>query len=320
MNKLLAELGGGSEKFTKAPKKQKKFNKVKDNIPLAEDYNFEADLLFLPTAKFGYKYLLIIVDLATDEFDIEPLKNKTADGVLKATKKIFERQYLNIPYASIRTDPGTEFKGEFDQFFKKHNVMHKFSLKDRHKQMANAESLNKQLGLLINAYLNAVDEKRGKTSKDWLNVIPKIRDELNKIRKKDLHLSEDKSARDDNRLPKDWKTHNYAVWNPFDKKPGKEITKIKSFDDIDFNDIKGKKEKMAQPKFKVGDMVHRALDRPENAFGEKQHGGFRVGDYRWEKKPREIKQVVLYAGHVKYRYLLDGIKNASYSELELMKA
>jgi len=50
--------------------------------------------------KKGNKYILVIIDLATNEFDIEPLKFKSAEDVLKGSKKIF------IPYASIRTDNG----------------------------------------------------------------------------------------------------------------------------------------------------------------------------------------------------------------------
>ena len=31
------------------------FNHIKDNIPLIRNYNYMADTLYLPTAKFGYK-------------------------------------------------------------------------------------------------------------------------------------------------------------------------------------------------------------------------------------------------------------------------
>ncbi len=76
-------------------KRNEKFNKVKDNIPLVEDYNMIADLLFLPTAKLGFKYLFGIVDLATDEFDIEAIKSKEPATVLKAIKKCFTRNNID---------------------------------------------------------------------------------------------------------------------------------------------------------------------------------------------------------------------------------
>ena len=57
MDKLIKKLNI-DETYTKAPK-QKVFNKVKDNVPHVEDYNFMADLLLLPETKKGFKYLLV---------------------------------------------------------------------------------------------------------------------------------------------------------------------------------------------------------------------------------------------------------------------
>ena len=80
MNKILKSLNR-DETYTKAPKIKKEYSKVKDNIPLIQNYNFMADLLELPTTHYGYKYLLVIVDLATDEFDIEKLKSKESKNI-----------------------------------------------------------------------------------------------------------------------------------------------------------------------------------------------------------------------------------------------
>jgi hypothetical protein len=102
-----------NEKFNKRLKKDKVYNHVKDGIPLIVGYNYMADLLYLPTAKFGFKYLLTMVDLATDKFDMEPLKDKDSQIVLNAMLKIFKRGILKEPKYSIKTDNGTEFKGIF---------------------------------------------------------------------------------------------------------------------------------------------------------------------------------------------------------------
>src|SRR5438552_382523 len=115
VKQLITKLGI-DETLTTPIKKPKKFTRVKHNIPLKEDYNFMADLLFLPTDKAGYKYLLVVVDLATDEFDIEPLKDKQPKNVLDAMLKMFKRKYIKTPYASIKTDDGTEFKGVFHKW------------------------------------------------------------------------------------------------------------------------------------------------------------------------------------------------------------
>lgn len=183
MNKLINDLNI-NEHYTR-PIKSKSFNKIKQNIPLVADYNFMADLLMLPTTKDGYKYLLTVVDLATDEVDFEPLTSKHPSEVLNAMKSIFNRPHLKKPFASIRTDSGSEFKGVFAKFLYDENILHKVADPNRHQQMANIESLNKQLGRLLNGYMNTVEERTGKTYREWPDVLSTIRTELNKIRKKD---------------------------------------------------------------------------------------------------------------------------------------
>ena len=92
----------------KVPKKEKP-TKINDVVTMMDGFNYMADILYLPETKEGFKYLLVITDLATREFDIEPLKSKTTDEVLTAMKAMFKRKYISIPKASLRTDNGTEF-------------------------------------------------------------------------------------------------------------------------------------------------------------------------------------------------------------------
>ena len=82
MQNLINKLGI-NEKFTK-PIRNIKFDKVKDNTYSKGGYNFMADLLHLPTTKYRYSYLFVIVDLHSDAFDIEPIRYKTPEDVLKA--------------------------------------------------------------------------------------------------------------------------------------------------------------------------------------------------------------------------------------------
>lgn len=185
MDKLIEKLGI-DEKLTKPVKRPKSFNHVKDNIPPIEDYNFMADLLHLPEDKNGYQYLLVIVDLANDEFDIQPMKTRTAKATLDAMKTIFNRKILKKPYASIRTDSGGEFAGVFKKYLYDNSILHKVSLPNRHQQLANVESLNKQLGRLFNGYMNKKELETKKVYKNWTDIIPIVRKELNEIRKKKL--------------------------------------------------------------------------------------------------------------------------------------
>lgn len=269
-----------NEKLTKPrTNKQKIFNHVKDNIPLIEDYNFMADLLELPTTKEGFKYLFVIVDLASDEFDFEPLKNKNSQTVLDAMLKLFKSgKYIKKPYASIRTDAGSEFKSVFNKWLYDNDILHKVALPQRHTQLSNVDSLIKLLGRLFNGYMNEKERATGKVYREWTDILNIVKTALNKARKKKLDI----------------------VLNP-NKYPA-----------FDF-------EKAGIPKFKVGQMVHYKLDVPYNALGHKQPTyQFRAGDYRYSKNAVKIVKILYMNGFPWYRYLLDGISNASYSDYQLI--
>ena len=166
-------------------RRTKKYNKVKNNIPAIEDYNFMCDLLFLPKTKKGFRYLFVIADLASDEFDIEPIKDKNPSTTLKAMQTIFKRKHLNIPYASLKTDNGNEFKSVFHNYLVKHNILHKVALTGRHRDVSVVENLNGTLGKILNTYMNSKEVETGKPFKEWTDIVDIIRERLNKIRKID---------------------------------------------------------------------------------------------------------------------------------------
>ena len=65
-------------------------------------------------------------------------------------------------------------------------------------------------------------------------------------------------------------------------------------------------------------MVNVLCSEPHAMTGKKQPSkNFRMGDLRLEKKKRKIKKVLYYSGPVPYRYLIDGLNNASYTEQEI---
>lgn len=187
------------ETYTKPIKRPKRFTKVKDNIPLVDNYNFMADLLFLPTDKKGFKYLLVLVDLANDSFDIEPIKNKDAETVLDAMKAMFKRKYIKKPYASIRTDDGKEFKGVFAKYLYNNDILHKTALPQRHTQLSSIDSLCYQLGRIFNGYMNSKEIETKKVYREWTDILDTVRKDGNKIRAKTL--------------PEDYQTHNYPVFH-----------------------------------------------------------------------------------------------------------
>ena len=166
--------------------KKVKFDKVKTSIPMKADYNFQMDYLELPTTKEGYNRLLVMVDLATDEVDFEPTKNKDSATTLKAMQNIFKRPYLNKPYASIRTDSGTEFQGDVKKFLFSQSILHRPGISGRHKQTGNVEMANKQISTILNAYMNNIEYNTRKIYREWTDILPQVRKLINKVRKKIL--------------------------------------------------------------------------------------------------------------------------------------
>ena len=51
--------------------------------------NYMADVLFMPETKKKIKYLLVVVDLGTDEFDIEPMLKLNSNMVLSAIQRMY---------------------------------------------------------------------------------------------------------------------------------------------------------------------------------------------------------------------------------------
>lgn len=272
-------------------------NHVKNLIPMKADMNFMIDTLHLPETKKGFKYLFVIVDLATNEFDIEQTKDLDPNTSLKALKNCLKRNYIKVDKNTftVASDSGNEFTGKFHQYLWDLNIFHKKNLGGRHTQTANVESLNKQLGRLFNGYMNMKEEESGKVYKEWTDVITVVRKELNKFRKKVL--------------PKD------PVYPAYDITVEKEQTV----------NMKGKKKtvtynELVKPKFQIGDSVHVLLQKPKDALGRNQNtANFRSGDYVLDKKIREVEQILYFPDHPKIRYLVSGIKNASFLETELRK-
>lgn len=158
------------------------FDKVKTNAFPKKNYNAMADLLMLPTTEKGYKYCLTVVDIWSNYMDFEPMKGKTSKECLDALLKIFKRNYIDKPKASLKTDSGTEFQGVFTQWLRNRGIAHLQSLPNRHKQIANVENLNKQLGLIFLTYLTDKSISLGYEYTNWDDIVNDVRRELNAIK------------------------------------------------------------------------------------------------------------------------------------------
>lgn len=97
---------------------------------------------------------------------------------------MFKRRYIKKPYASIRTDAGSEFKnGIFKKWMYDNSILHKIAEPERHKQLANVENLNKTLGRLFNGYMNFKEEESGGEYREWTDILDTVRKRLNDIRR-----------------------------------------------------------------------------------------------------------------------------------------
>jgi len=296
-------------KLYRRPTKPSEMTKVKDQIPLIEDYNYMADILYLPTDKFGFNKLLVICDIARDDFDIEKMKGETAEEALSAFKKMQKRNIIKIPYASLLTDGGSSFKGVFHKYLYENGVNHRVARVGRHHQLSNVDSLCRQLGDIFNGIMNIKEAETGKRSKAWTHAIDEVREKLNKYR-----ISRGV------KLPKDITTHEYPIFDNL--KPKIKTIKRKGGDlkEDDINDypIEEQEYKIIKPKYKIGDLVNVLYQEPYAMTDKKQNtNNFRMGDLRLEKKKRKVIKVLYYSGPNPYRYLIEGLPNASYTEQEI---
>jgi len=160
-----------------------KFPLVKNQIFPKSGYNYQADILELVQTSKGYNRLLCVVDMYSNYCDFEAMKTKNGAEVLKAFKTIFKRGIVPMPKASIRTDNGGEFKSVVDKYMYDNNILHLWSLPDRHKQMGNVENLNKQLGRVLYTYLQNKSMEVQKDYVEWTDIIDELRHNLNDAKK-----------------------------------------------------------------------------------------------------------------------------------------
>jgi len=64
----------------KKPKKDTGLNSLDCNFAYSPNVSHQADLLFLPDDK-GYRYALVVTDIANRLSDVKPLKTKNSDEV-----------------------------------------------------------------------------------------------------------------------------------------------------------------------------------------------------------------------------------------------
>lgn len=184
MNKIFKELKILSDEkenslvknLTKPPPKEPNKVMPHTNAPV-ENASQQADLLFLPNDD-GYKYCLVVVDIATRKVDAEPLKTKESKEVKQAMQKIYKRKILKTPLR-LEIDPGKEFEGNFSRYFK--NMLHIVKkIVGRHRQQSVVETKNFQIGKILNTRMLVEEINNNDTSRSWVDILPKVIKLINK--------------------------------------------------------------------------------------------------------------------------------------------
>ena len=184
MNKILKDLkilideneNSLVKNITKIPPREPNKVMPHTNAPV-ENAVQQADLLFLPNDD-GYRYLLVVVDIATRKVDAEPLKTKEAIEVKKAMEKIYKRKTLKKPLR-LEVDSGLEFEGAFSKFFNKTLKIVK-KIVGRHRQQSVVETKNYQIGKILNTRMLVEEINNDDTSRSWVDILPQVIQLINK--------------------------------------------------------------------------------------------------------------------------------------------
>lgn len=167
------------ERFKRRKKGEVNFYQIpKDDINKPHYYApkkdsiHQADIVFMPTDKFGYKYMLVITDIHSRLTDAEPLKNKDSKSIYRAIKKIYNRDILDEPIQTI-VDDGGEFKGDVKEDFN-------FRALEPGKFLGVVDSKIKLISQALFYMMDKEELKKNKTSKAWVKHLRETIDLLNK--------------------------------------------------------------------------------------------------------------------------------------------
>lgn len=159
----------------KPPRKDTRENMPETQVPTRNAVH-QIDLIFLPNDN-GYRYALVAVDLATSHFDAEPLKTKVPLEVRKALQAIYKRKYLSLP-TILEVDSGSEFKGEFAQFFAP-KLEIRTKKPGRHRSQAVVEAKNSYLSTVLGQIMLNQELLTGVVSTDWVLHLRGVVDAVN---------------------------------------------------------------------------------------------------------------------------------------------
>lgn len=154
-----------AKKITDKPKIRKSdMSHFKHGFERGQSYMM--DLIFLPDDN-GYKYALVVLDLATNNIDAEPVQNRQASTMVNALKNIFKRKFIKPPKAMVTTDAGNEFKDKFDKYCKDNGIFHRTTKVGRHQQLLPIDNKIALISKYLNIAMVSDELTTNKTSRKW---------------------------------------------------------------------------------------------------------------------------------------------------------
>ena len=171
------------EYFNKSNKKELALYKVpKDDLnppqykSPTKNFSHQADLIIMPNEKFGYKYILVVVDIRTRLIDAEPLKNKMSKDILNGFNKIYKRSLNGLEKPSIiYTDSGGEFKNQILEE-KGYNI---YPLPRGH-HLGIVDNKIYHISKALFYYMDQMEKKNNKSNKTWLKNLKDVIFYMNK--------------------------------------------------------------------------------------------------------------------------------------------
>jgi hypothetical protein len=166
--------------LTTVPKKTMSTGTFNNKYITPHQYH-QIDILYLPNDN-GYKYALVVVDIASKQLQIRPQKTKTAKETLRSIRSIYGSGRKTLPKPFIlHADGGTEFMSVVKEWIKDNNINLRISTPFRHSQQSVVEAMNKIIGSAI-IKIQTNDElinNDGELITEWTTFVPDIIDVLN---------------------------------------------------------------------------------------------------------------------------------------------
>ena len=137
----------------------------------------QCDLLVLPNDS-GFRYIFVVIDVASRYRECKPLRFKTANACADALKAIYDDKNCPLkPPLYMRTDQGPEFRGAFTQYLQSIYTVHLYREKSFH--LPFVESVNRELARRIFRVQSLKELATSNVSKQWISLLPNIVYDMN---------------------------------------------------------------------------------------------------------------------------------------------